>query len=57
MNRREILLAGAAMLTPSIALATSQKDGDGGKTVDVQAQGVKFAPAIIFIDIGDTVAW
>lgn len=49
MNRREILLAGAAMLTPSFAFA--------GKTVEVQAQGVKFAPAIVFIDVGDTIEW
>lgn len=57
MNRREILLAGAAMLTPSFALASSKASAEGGKSVEVMAQGVKFAPAIVFIDVGDTVEW
>ncbi len=57
MNRREILLAGAAMLTPSFALAAGEADNADGNTVEVQAQGLKFAPAIVFIDAGDTVEW
>lgn len=57
MNRREILLAGAAMLTPSFATASGETEANAGKTVEVQAQGVKFVPAIIFIDVGDTVGW
>ncbi|MEI4231658.1 plastocyanin/azurin family copper-binding protein [Roseovarius sp. D22-M7] len=50
-------MAGAAMLTPSFALASSKAAAEGGKSVEVMAQGVKFAPAIVFIDVGDTVEW
>ncbi len=57
MKRREILMAGAAMLTPSFAIASSESDETGGKAVEVQAQGLKFDPAIVFIDVGDTVEW
>jgi len=60
MNRREILMTGAALLTPGLALASGEHKtaGDGaGKTVEVMARGVKFAPAIVFIDVGGTVEW
>jgi pseudoazurin len=57
MNRREILLAGAAMLTPSFAFGSGENDAKQGNIVEVQAQGVKFAPAIVFIEVGDTVEW
>jgi pseudoazurin len=60
MNRREILLTGAALLTPGLALASGEdktaREGTG-KTVEVMARGVKFAPAIVFIEVGDTVEW
>ncbi|MFO7758257.1 MAG: plastocyanin/azurin family copper-binding protein [Roseovarius sp.] len=45
------------MLTPSFALAAGEADNADGNTVEVQAQGLKFAPAIVFIDAGDTVEW
>lgn len=61
MKRRDVLLTGAALLVPGVAMASDLKPAvqsdDDGKTVEVMARGLKFAPAIVFIEPGDTVAW
>jgi len=61
MKRRDVLLTGTALLIPGLAMAsdlkTAVQSGDDGNTVEVMARGLKFVPAIVFIEPGDTVAW